>query len=183
MVAGQFINSSQEDMTIDEIFGTSIPDGTELYVFNTTYTTYTYIDGVGWLDEASADAGSVVISRGQAFWIKNVTSAPIDITIAGNVPGNTFQSATNNLPEGFAMVSSSYPTDVTLATLGITPADGDEIYVYNNGYATYTYIDGIGWLDEASGDAGAVVINVGNGFWYKASAANQWVQSKPYSNF
>jgi hypothetical protein len=183
MVAGQFINTSQEDMTIDELFGTSLPDGTELYVFDMAYTTYTYADGIGWLDEAFGDAGSVVISRGQAVWIKNITGSPIDIFVAGNVPGNDFPNATNNLPEGFAMVSGSYPTDVTLATLGITPADGDEIYVYNNGYTTYTYADGIGWLDEAFGDAGSVVINVGNGFWYKGSATNQWVQSKPYADF
>jgi hypothetical protein len=183
MIANPFINSSQADMTISEIFGTSMADGSELYIFNNGYTTYTYIDGIGWLDEDSNDAGSVVIARGRGFWIKNVTASPVEITLAGDVPGNVFQSATNTLQAGFAMASSSYPVDKTLATLGMTPADGDEIYIYSNGYTTYTYIDGIGWLDENSEAADAVVINVGHGFWYKTGAANTWVEVKPYANF
>jgi hypothetical protein len=183
MIANPFINSSQADMTISEIFGTSMANGTEMYVFNNGYTAYTYVEGMGWVDENFEAADNVVIARGQGFWIKNVEASPIEITLSGDVPGNGFQSSTNALPEGFKIASSSYPVDKTLATLGMTPANGDEIYIYNNGYTAYTYVEGMGWVDENFEAADAVIISVGHGFWYKSAATSSWVEVKPYANF
>lgn len=184
LIANQFINSTQADMTINEMFGTSMPDGTGLYVFeNLAYKTYNYLDGIGWLDQDFNDSGNIVIARGQGFWFENVTGSPISVTLAGDVPGNVFQSSTNSLPAGLKIVSSSYPVSVTLATLGVSPSDGDGIYVYNNGYKTYNYLDGIGWLDQDFNPADDVVIDVGVGFWYETATSKTWVQNKPYSNF
>ncbi len=65
MIANPFVNSDKNGMTIDEIFGTSIPDGTTLYVYDDRYTAYSYIDGIGWVDDSFGNAGGVIIPRGQ----------------------------------------------------------------------------------------------------------------------
>jgi hypothetical protein len=90
-------------------------------------------------------------------------------------------TTTNTLAAGFTLVASAYPVSVTLANLDTNPVDGDEIYVYKDGsYTTYSYIAGMGWLDELAGDASDVVIEVGIGFWYKTSTTRDWVQAIPY---
>ena len=181
LIAMQFITTNDAGVTIDEAFGTSMPDGTELYIFDGTYTAYSYIDGMGWLDEGAVDAGSVLIKRGQSLWIKNPEGTPLDVTLSGNVP-LAATITTNSLAEGFTLISSCYPVSESLADLDLSPLDGDQIYVYAAGsYTTYSYIDGMGWLDEGAVDASNVIIDVGVGFWYKTSAARDWIQPRPYT--
>jgi len=182
LVTCQFITTNELGVTIDEAFGTSMPNGTQLYVFDETYTTYSYIDGIGWLDESFVAAGNVLITRGQSFWIKNPQGTALNLTLSGDVPGNDVTTTTNALAEGFTLVASAYPASIALADLNIAPVDGDKIYVFLNGsYTTYSYIDGMGWLDESFADATNIVIDVGVGFWYKTAVARDWVQSIPYS--
>ena len=122
-----------------------------LYIYDNGYTVYSYIDGFGWFDPVFENAGSVVINRGQGLWVKNTESNPIDILLSGDIPGNEFQFTTKNL-QGIMMVSSAYPSTSSLSSLRLNPADGDAIYVYDNRYTAYSYIDGLGWIDEGAKD-------------------------------
>ncbi len=180
LVANQFISTNGTDKTIGEIFGATLPDGTELYVFDGTYTTYSYVDGMGWVDENFLDAGDILIKRGQSLWIKNTQTSPEEVTFSGDVPKNN--STTNSLLEGFTLISSAYPVSETLLDLNFNAIDGDEIYVFQTGgYVTYSYVDGMGWVDENFLDASNITIDVGVGFWYKTSSSRDWVQAIPYS--
>ena len=182
MVSNPFVNSDKNDMTINEIFGTSLPDGTTLYIYDNGYSSYSYIDGIGWVDDYFGDAGSVVITRGQGLWIKNYVASPVTVLLSGNVPDRESQAVTNSLPQGIAMIASAYPAKRSITSLGLNPADGDTIYLYDNGYSSYSYIDGIGWVDDFFAAADDFEFTVGCGFWYLTSTSRQWVEQKPYSD-
>jgi hypothetical protein len=98
------------------------------------------------------------------------------LTFVGEVLQGTLS---NDLPAGqYAIRSSKVPQAASLKALGVPADDGDLAYVYNNGYATYSY-DGIDnkWSDP-SGDG--PTINVGQGFFYKKAAAGTstaWVRN------
>ncbi len=112
-----------------------------------------------------------------------MTTNNVTVLLSGKIPGTESQSMTNNLPAGIAMIGSAYPVQRSIASLGFNPADGDTIYVYNSGYNAYSYIDGIGWIDDLFSIADDVEFNIGVGFWYRTSSQRNWVEQKPYMDF
>jgi len=94
-----------------------------------------------------------------------------------------------NLPaNGLIMVSNPFvnsdKNDMTINEIfGTSLPDGTTLYVYDNGYSSYSYIDGIGWVDDFFSIADDFEFTVGCGFWYLTSTAHQWIEQKPYSDF
>jgi len=180
MVADQFVVDNEAGVSIGEAFGTSLPDGSELYSWNgSVYLVFTYFDGLGWFDGDFNDATGVVISRGDALWVKNAGGTATDLIVSGNVPQSG--STTNSLTVGYNLVANPYPTAVALSQLNINPVDGDELYLFDGVYTTYTYFEGLGWFDGDFNDANAVEVPVGEGFWYNTITARSWIVNIPYT--
>lgn len=169
--------------TLDEVFGNSLPDGSNVYVWNQAEQKYdiaNYIDGLGWLDNLS-------LARGQGFFVTAApggSAASYDIFLAGEVPGaSTAATTTQSFGAGFTALGFPYPVATTLNNLGLNDvtADGDSVYAWNpanQNYAIYNRLDvpGIEW----NGDEGAV-IQPGSALFLQSASAGSYVAQVPYS--
>jgi hypothetical protein len=133
--------------------------------------------------------GTITMNPGEAVWFHNGVGSNLVITFVGTVPQGTNVVA---LGHGFNMLASPVPFSGDLVTnMGFTNyeanADGSTAYVFNNpapGHPTGAYT--IYNVDIAGGggsgyngdwDApGDPQLNVGQGFWFNASAAFNWTQ-------
>ena len=184
IISNQFIADDEVGATLDEAFGDSLPENTELYAWDGgAYKIYAYFGwNGGWTDATSfAPAGTNVIERGNSLWVKNVDLVDAEVLVSGNVPVSS--STTNVLHDGFSLVSNPYPSAVRLDDLNISPEENDEIYLYDGTYTIYAYFGwNGGWTDATSfAPAGTVEIPVGVGFWYKTAVARDWVMPIPYN--
>ena len=180
IVAHQFALGDESRVTIDEAFGDTLPDGSGVYIWDgVSYSIYTYFAPI-WYDATWGDASNVTIDRGDAVWAKNAGTVDTDVLFSGDVPVSGF--TTNSLIAGYNMLANPYPTSTTLSELDLSlnPANGDSVLLFDGTtYLVYTYYAPI-WYDAAWGDASAVVIPVGSGFWYNAATARDWIVVKPY---
>lgn len=181
LVAQPFVQVGGSAPTIGGVFGSALPDGSELffYVPGTGYTGYVYVEGVGWLDSNFNDANNVTLARGSGFWVKNNSAQPATLVLHGEVPlaDNPITFLT-----GLQLFSYAFPTSLDVQTLtGLTPADGDEIVAFVNGnYITYTYIDGLGWVD-ANMELASFSLAPGASYWYWRKSGNtNWVQTRNF---
>lgn len=181
LVSCPFVDvASSSGMTIDGLLGTSMPDGSVLYMFNgVSYNIYSYYLGYGWYDDGGNPAGTNVINPGSGFWVQVSTNCTL--TLAGSVP--SVASNTVSIAEGLQIVGFGYPVSVTASNSVLSPVDGDVIYKFGSGaYSLYTYYAGYGWYDDG-GNPANVNLETGEGFWYQRQAgggATPWVQVKPY---
>ena len=168
--------------TIDNIFSTNVPDSTVLYFYEpiSGYYSITYISGLGWVDDSFNPAGTNVLGLGKAFWIQSTSN--IVVTTSGEVPGGSVPTNSINIVPGYQLFGYSYPasTSVTNA-VGLVPMDSDVIYSYTPGvgYVSLTYINGLGWVDDAFSPSD-MQISMGQGYWYQSSGSHTWNQVKPY---
>lgn len=162
----------------------NVPDSTEVHVFirgtPDKWISFTFYEGVGWLDEDFNLAGDFQLSRGSGFWLKNVSPNSLSLVVNGEVP-----VADNNVPllSGVQLVSYGFPTEADLATSGpANPSDTDELFVHQGGvsWVSYTYYEGLGWVDE-NYDPVSVTLTPVSAYWYKAAAQNVWIQKKNFS--
>ena|SRR5688572_22468439 len=146
----------------------------------------TWFDGFGWFNPSDPDP---TIHPGESFWLQNVTSNPLQVTLIGDVPQGDLQ---NPVPGGntLKMVSSQVPKTLNLGepgladTLNFPAADGDTVYIFDvvtqNYKDPYNYFDGFGWFSANADDPGprGPVIPVATGFWtLKPGPAATWRQS------
>jgi hypothetical protein len=131
-----------------------------------------YSSPSGW-----SGGGQETLNPGEAIWFNNGTGHTITNTFVGTVPQGT---NTVQLAAGFNMVSSPVPQSGDLVTvMGLTNENNlDAVYVFNNpgGYTVYDYNVNTG--NSGTGDNwvnnGDPMVNVGQGFWYDATAAITW---------
>lgn len=166
------IGAGASEVTITDILGTNIANGTLVYLWN----------GLGYVPEnfssGSWSPGTNLISRADGFWMRSTLG--FQLTRLGEVPGNSYASNTvTALSPGLQILSYPYPVscDLTNMQFEAVAANGDTIYKWN----------GLGW-DTTSFSSGKWGVNyqfgIGEGFWYKRSSsatATNWVVSKPYS--
>jgi hypothetical protein len=117
------------------------------------------------------NGGVETLNPGEAMWFEAPSN--MTLTFVGTVPQGT---NTVVLGTGFTMASSPVPQSGDLVTvMGLTNENnGDSVFVYNNpgGYNTYNYNANTG-VAGFNGDwsaAGDPMVNVGQGFWYEATA-------------
>jgi len=131
----------------------SAPDGTTVFTFNGAgYDSVSYLDGVGWL-------GNATLPPGVGFFV----NAPSDttVTMVGEVEQGTLDVA---LGEGFNLTGSRVPQETNVSALGLPEVDGLTVWKFNGaGYDTFSYIAGIGFLSDAK-------IGVGEGFFAQVPA-------------
>ena len=173
--AGQYSMIANQLNTTNNTLASLIPtapDGTVFYKYSGSgYTISTYDELTpGWLPD-----GNSTLNPGEGGFILNKSASPLTITFVGEVMQGTL---TNSLPTGYAIRSSIVPQAGTLTTLGLDSTvveDGDNLYVYNNGYTIYNY-DALtpGWLPSEP------TINVGQSFFYlkpPTSTKHTWTRT------
>jgi hypothetical protein len=164
MVANQL---STTNNTLKGVIPTA-PDGCKFYKYNAGWTTFTYDE----LEPGWTPNGDVAFAPGEGGMFRNTTASPLTLTFVGEVMQG---SLTNNLPAGYAVVSSKVPQAQTLADMGLPGVDGDKAYVYNSGYTTFTYDElEPGWTPGAT--AGPT-IPVGQAFFVRKGAPASWVRN------
>ncbi|MHB1306575.1 MAG: hypothetical protein ACYDC1_18160 [Limisphaerales bacterium] len=136
----------------------SVPDGTIIYKFGTSYELNTYEFGE-WGNP------NMTLAPGEGAWILNPGDAAITMTFVGEVMQGQLST---EIPQGFAIRSSKVPQSATMDALGFPAADGDILYFWrNNSYVTYTY-------DFGAWDPANPTPAVGESFWTFVGAAKTW---------
>ncbi len=164
MIANQ-LNSTNN--TLDSLLPAP-PFGSQVYKYNGGYTIYTFDD----IDNAWRPNGNATLNPGEgAFFLSEVATT---LTFVGEVlQGNL----TNTIPlNAFSIKSSMVPqAGAVSSVLGLPPEAGDQVYVYRNGYAIYTFDDlDMAWRPSEPS------INVGEAFFLSkdpASTQNHWVRN------
>jgi hypothetical protein len=149
--------------TVKEVIPTA-PDGTVIYK-------YTQAGGfsVNVMDFAEWGAPNDTLKPGEGFFIQNNGTADLKVTLVGEVPQGTLNTA---LLDGLNLVSSQVPQAGKLVTdLKFPAVDGDIVYqwdVNKQAYADPKVYD----FGEFSG--GEPNIGVGEGFFVDKNGAGSW---------
>src|ERR1035441_4457082 len=172
---GFFMVANQLNTTNNSL-GSVIPapaDGSQIYIYSGGYSAAAYDGLAGAWDNPNID-----MSPGKAGFFRDNSGAGQVLTFVGEVLQNTSPGLINTLPAGvFSVRASMVPQQGKLtADLAVPGDDGDQVYVYNGGYATDAY-------DGLAGDwgvPGGLTIKVGQGFFYHKVAgalSTLWVRS------
>jgi len=158
--------------TIPALFGTMLPDGSQVYSWNTTtkgYDIASYSTDFGWdMPAALAAKQFDPQASGGGFFVHNPSSSDVTVTFVGEVPQGNLSTA---LVPGFQIVSSQVPQAGTATALGYVAAAGDQIYQWDSSkqaYTPYQYDVDFGW----SPDLGTLA--VGDAFFLSKTAAGTW---------
>lgn len=160
--------------TIPALFGTQLPDGSQVYSWNTTSKSYdiaSYSSDFGWDVPAALTTKQFdPQTSGGGFFVRNAGTADVTVTFVGEVPQGNLSTA---LVPGFQIVSSQVPQGGKLnADLKYTPADGDQIYQWNGtSYVISGFSTDFGW------DPSEPTLAVGEGFFLSKAAAGTWARS------
>jgi len=122
-----------------------------------------------WYDPTSGAESTTTISPGQGFFINNVGSAAVTMTLVGEVPtGATAVSVVN----GLGFYGDPAPVSQNIVTNGFPVGDNDLLFTWN--VAGQTYNNALigagptpgpqGWYDATSGTLAVVAPAVGQGF-------------------
>jgi hypothetical protein len=122
-----------------------------------------------WYDPTSGAESTTTISPGQGFFINNVGSAAVTMTLVGEVPtGATAVSVVN----GLGFYGDPAPVSQNIVTNGFPVGDNDLLFTWN--VAGQTYNNALigagptpgpqGWYDATSGTLSVVAPAVGQGF-------------------
>jgi len=202
LVRCDFLPVSSGVLNVSNVFGSTLPVGTQLYFWNGSgyqIDTYSEINSgppfFTWSTNWSV--GTNEFKPGAAFWVRlpaDAAQSTNDFLIFGEVPGNSRQPS-NSVPilPGLNMIGYSYPVDTawTNTALSQQAVIGDRLYVWNgSGYGIYNY-EAVNsgppfftWSTNWSDTAMSLILKTGQGFWYSrdvsASAIN-WSESAPYS--
>lgn len=185
LVSTPFVNLDGSEQTIDDIFGDSIPDSSTVFIWSVatqTYEVYTFIDGLGWVDNLANEAGDTVVARGDGVWFQNPESAAQELFIMGEVPGQALDEEDISIPAAFRLFSFAFPAEMNIEDTDLVPADSDTIYEWldSQAYAVYTYIDGLGWVDNLANEVD-IILQPGRAYWYQSGTSQTWTQSRPYT--
>jgi len=166
--------------TLSGVFGTSLPNGTQVLKFDPSigdYVTYTRVAfGNGWSPTTGATA---TFAPGEGVIIKTpAASANLTNVFVGTVLQATTAPLTNAFPAGFKLTGNLIPLAgaVTNATLQLTNVpNGSQILTFDSSiqdFVTYTKVAfGSGWSPTVP------TLNVGDGFFVNATAPFNWVST------
>lgn len=169
--ANQFSTTNQ---TPEGVFGSSLPVGSKIYTFDgSAYSISTYT--AGFFGAPDYWNNALDLGQGVGFWVE--TAGVEEPIVSGEVYMD--DSVTNSIAVGFQLISYPYPVERTVKTLGFTPEIGDKVYKFSGGsYQISTYTAGFfGAPDDWNND---FILEVGEGFWYEAVAATNWVVNRPF---
>ena len=131
----------------------------------------------GW----SAGEANHVVVPGEAFFVRNNSSADLDVTAAGEVPADATLSRAYNGSSALSIVAAPYPTDVKFGDTVIANQlpQGSSVMFWD--------VDKQGWSGGAksakgwsAGEANKVVA-AGEGFFIRSAGEGTWEAVKPYT--
>lgn len=145
MQGGPFakIGEGANDVTIKDVLGTNIANGTVVYLWNGLYVPENFSGGA-W------SPGTNLISRADGFWMRSTLG--FNLTRVGEVPSDLYASNTVTVvAPGLQILAYPYPVSVALTNMGFdaVAANGDTIYKWN----------GLGW-DTVSFSGGTWATNI-----------------------
>ena len=153
------------------------PDGTVVLRWNPASQTFaaplSYIDGVGWVPDAT-------INPGEGFFINLPLGATATLTFVGEVPQGA--NLSNPISANYSLLSSIVPQAISLddPAANFPAQDGDIVLQWSpltQGFrAPLSYIDGVGWVPTAPTPA------VGEGFFYNTLTARTWTRTFSVNN-
>jgi hypothetical protein len=125
--------------------------------------------------------GTIALNPGIGAWIQNPNTTNLTVTFVGTVPQGTNTVA---LSTGFNLVSSPVPQSGFVSTdLGLTNLNNfDTVYVYTPGtgptagFFSGTFFPGSGSGYQSGWSPSEPTVNVGQGFWYQATAPVSWTR-------
>jgi hypothetical protein len=169
--------------------------GSVVYFWNPATAAYTS-DSARAIGTAKGDttnasgwvSGTNLASPGVGFWFDSAASSNTTLTFVGTVPSGAI---TNLLVPGFNSVGSVVPMSGDLCSNSLSALTnfnvGDNVYTYNTGTSAYVEFTSVTPGSKAANSntykdswtvAGDPTIpNVGQGFWYDASASVTWVEN------
>lgn len=159
LIANQLVTTNY---SVQSLF--SLPDQTTLYKWvGTGYAVNNFDATFGW------DDPTMTVGPGEATFVKNNGTAPINITFVGEVNQGT---NTLSLPVGYKMGSLFTPQAGLLQTdFGYTPVDQEQVYQWKGtGYGISTFDATFGWDQEPN-------VAVGEGVFFKSPTAHTWTRS------
>jgi hypothetical protein len=154
--------------TVNALFA-GVPNGFQVYIYTPGkgYDVATYDDLAGAFGPDSA--ANAVINPGSGVFVHNPTSSPVTITFVGEVPQGDLKT---QLVAGLQIVASQVPQAGTATDLGLTAANGDQIYQFD--VPTQKYV--VSTFDDLANafDPPLKSLDVGDGFFLKRGAAGTW---------
>jgi hypothetical protein len=168
LIANQLNNGDNKVTTLIP----TAPGGTTIYKFNGAgYDIITFDDlENAWLPAAAA--GTLTLSPGEGAFIRNVTAAPIPVTLVGEVPTG---SLSNPIPAGFSIRSSQVPQAGNLTDLGFPAKPNDTVYQFDPAGSKYV-INTFDELDNAWLPA-VPTVKVGESFFVRKAVADTWART------
>jgi len=175
----------------NEVFGTNLPDGTQLFQWTgTTYLVSTYDTTVGadannWYDGGeTATAPTPIILPGQGYFL--LPGTKFTNTFVGTVAVNVGSTITNTATGGqYNLLGSYLPVGgaVSNAVINFYPPDGTQLFQWTgttyliSTYDTTVGADANNWYDGGkTATAPTPVINVGEGYFVLPGTTWQWTQ-------
>jgi hypothetical protein len=159
--------------TVAALFGGH--DGLQVFVWDTATKSFKFTafsTDFGW---DPAPIANTIIPPGSGVFVKNPTTADIQVTFVGEVmQGKDPNPLTTPLVAGLQIVSSKVPQAGTPDALGYKADDGDAIYEWNLAGQQYSFSQfstDFGW------DPALKPLDVGDAFFLSKTKAGTWTRS------
>ena len=181
MLRNDFISSGT---TTSEIFGDTLPVGTQVSVWNPSKTPPGYdLDVYQSIRGTRSWSQNLSLARGKGFWVKIPSTAAepsYSVTFLGEVPSEA--NAVMPVAEGLNMVAYAFPVNVlwTNTTLAKNAAVGDEVSVWDPVAKAYAISQLQSIRGKISWSKPNLSIPIGRSVWYKTTKPREWTEPKPY---
>lgn len=204
MLRNDFLQNT--DMSTPEtLFGSSLPVGSEVLVWDTTlnppgYMIAEYMRSLGPPPTFIATTNwsiALPLNRGRGFWLRLPENAPkevYEVIIAGSVPVEEEHST--RIAENLNMAAYAFPADVLWTNTSIAKSAkvGDEVYLWNKNeldgkwsYLISTYERSLGppptFTPSTNWTVRNMTIPVGRAVWYRSAEEKTWREERPYPEF
>jgi hypothetical protein len=176
LISNPLNNTATDGNLIKNLFGT-LPDGSQVYLFNGTGFDIALVDELSGGLTGPANVLNHALIPGEGVFVR--VDAPQTVTFVGEVPAGNLS---NPIPAGFSVRSSQVPqAGKVVEDLKFPVADGDQIYLYNNAsgkYNIYTAdsLSDTGW-DAPVGAPAVPSIDVGQAMFVQTATAKAWTRS------
>ncbi len=182
IVSVPFDNIASEDGSYkfgETQIANDLPQGSEVMFWNDASQGWSggAKSAKGW----SAGQANHVVLPGEAFFVRNNSSADLEVTAAGEVPSDATLTRAYNGGKALSIVSAPYPVDVRFGDTEIANAlpQGAEVMFWND--ASQGWSGGAksakGW---SAGQANKIVA-AGEGFFIRTTGEGAWEAAKPYT--
>ena len=163
------VNFETGGLTVNDIFGASLPNLSTVYVWDKVSNTY--------VSSTRGRAGfspDRTIVNGDAMWVLAAGTASNEVIFSGEV--DTSLVRTNTL-DGVDAIGLGYPVAVNFEDTSLA-SEAPNLSTLNiwNGSSYNTYTKGrAGW------GAGGVTIGVSEAFWINTPAEVEWTEDRPFN--